>query len=174
MIINPDNDQKANYKLIEKAFTTLVDNLTPGTKISEAYRKTYAALSEEKDEGFLKEHLSSSFGHGIGYKSTDSALTISAENDRVIEEGMVFFAQIYLEGVEKADSDLKYSFVVADTVIAKGTPENVTDKVSREFKNLSYTIDEGDEEEEEEEGKEEDRDVARENKNVILEERTRG
>jgi Xaa-Pro aminopeptidase len=49
LIINPDVEQRAHYKLLEKAFDTLVSNLKIGEKISVAYERTLAVLREEKD-----------------------------------------------------------------------------------------------------------------------------
>lgn len=64
-----------------------------------------------------------------------------------------------------------YCLSIADTVIitAHG-PQNITSGVSKDFKDISYTLD--DENEDEEGSEEEMKDTAR--NNVILEKRTRG
>ena len=167
IIINPDPDQRANYKLLEKAFYALVDSITPGSKISSAYHACKAVFEEEKKEDkWLSAHLPKSFGFGIGLKHKDSLFEITPTNERVIEAGNSFHLSLYLKDLKKGSQT--YALYLADTVIAQAKPAVVTDGITKDYKDISYTLDDSDDEEEEK------GEAYINTKNVVVEKRTRG
>jgi nucleosome binding factor SPN SPT16 subunit len=144
-----------------------MDGLTPGAKISSAYTACRAVFEAEgKDASWLSTHLPESFGFGIGLKHRDALFEITADNDLVIEEGNSFFAQLYIKGLKKGDKE--YALYLGDSVIAKDSPQVVTSNITKDYKDISYTLDDSEEEEEEE------KEAYINDKNVIMEKRTRG
>lgn len=170
LIINPDESQKATYKLLFQAFEVLVASLKSGTKISEAYSTTLKVFSDEKDAEWVTAHVENSFGAGTGFKANDSLLSIIVDNTRVIASGNVFKASITLSNL-KTESGKVYALNLCDTVIVTEKIEVVTGTVAKDYQHISYTLDDSEGESGSEDIKDDKADLDTE---VILEKRTRG
>lgn len=138
---------------MEKAFIELVSELKTGAILGEIYDKIYSIFTQDgKTESFLKDHLSLNFGYGTGFKHQDLTYSISENNKRAIQVGQAFFVQIYLKNLKTTGGNT-YCLIIADTVmITSHGPQNITSGVSKDFKDISYTLDD----ENEEEGSEEE------------------
>ena len=87
MIINPEAEQRANYKFLEETFEVMLQELKPGAKASSIYKAVRSFISQEKGEDFCKAYLPSSLGFGIGYKTHEKIAEITADNENRLVEG---------------------------------------------------------------------------------------
>lgn len=117
------------------------------------------------------------FGFGIGAKYKEDELSINANNSTKVEPGMCFHVRITFRDVTKEKS--KSFIAIGDTVIVQedGTPKLLTESVSRKYQNISYTLDDEDEQEQVKEDSK-SRDIARKSTapddGQVLNSRTRG
>ena len=113
-----------------------------GKPISDAFIAT-KNLIEQRKEG-LQSH--SNFGFGIGSQFKEEKLLINAKNNTLVEPGMVFHIRVTLTGVHKEPAR---SFIgIGDTVVIEqdGTPTVVTAGIHKKYSEISYSLDEDEEE----------------------------
>jgi nucleosome binding factor SPN SPT16 subunit len=124
--------------------------MAEGVKISQLYEKTLEFMTS-KDQN-LKNHISDTLGHGIGFEFVNKCLSISPSNDKKIQAGMVFNIILSLTNL-KNEKGQTYSLQIADTVCLKSasTRENYTIDVSKNLAEIFYNMEN---EEEEKNGKE--------------------
>ena len=139
----------------------LAAELRPGVAINVAHAKVLEAAKEKNS--LFSTFLSRTFGCGIGLNLKESDLEISAENETLIKEGMVFAIRLSLTGFN--DEASRATLLLGDTIVV-GAEKNqvVTEGISKKYQDISYVLD--DEEDD-------DKEIAQEANNVILEKRTR-
>ncbi len=92
LLIDPNEEQKSIYKKVETLVKVIIQNLRPGVKISEVYKKA---------RQFMQDTLPGieppkSFGYGMGIFLSENNLAINEANDRVIQVGYSFLVSCNL------------------------------------------------------------------------------
>lgn len=118
--------------------------LRPSTKISDAYTKVIEYVKSLGKEECLKS-LSKIFGYGIGLVKREELLTLKSDNHRIIEESMVFNIRVSMANFDSRAN--RNCLLVADTVfVGKDQTEILTNEKKKDFSEISYQIDENEEE----------------------------
>ena len=175
IIINPDSEQRLNYKFLEVVFANLAKSMKPGVKIGQVYQKVFAFVSKEKGEKFAKDHLPECFGFGIGYKTHEVLTEITKDSEIEIQANSTFYLNLYFKNLSYLKNNKKtYDFSIGETVFIKDKADILTYQSTSEYKDISYTLDDSDDDDEEEEGKDARQvDVDMVQKNIIIHERLR-
>ena len=149
LLFNPTASQKEAYGVALEAINHLIQSLKPGSTLSSVYKSTLSFISGKNKDLANKVHAN--FGFGIGIKYKEDILSIKEANDTVIEAGMVFHARITFKDIE--DKPEKSVIAIGDTVVVTNEdPEVLTQTIPRKYNQISYII----ENEEEEKGEEEE------------------
>jgi nucleosome binding factor SPN SPT16 subunit len=169
-IIDASPSQLAVYDALLEAEAALIDRLRPGAVIGEA-------VTAVRDSFLGREGvpttalLSKNFGSGTGLRLGDRHCVLSSKSGVVVEAGMTFAVCMALYDIPLTDAApgaaktmgkiSKYAVLLADTVVVTDDgPVVVTDKASKERKDVVYTLAGDDEGEEGETGDENDEDDA--------------
>eukprot|EP00026_Physarum_polycephalum_P000558 Phypoly_transcript_00559.p1 GENE.Phypoly_transcript_00559~~Phypoly_transcript_00559.p1 ORF type:complete len:1075 (-),score=176.29 Phypoly_transcript_00559:1265-4462(-) len=150
--IDPKKEVEINYRFLLEVHNIVVKSIKPGVKISVIMDKATKYIADKRPE------LSSSFlkccGYGIGIEFQETYLMLSSKNTRTIKPGMAFnimvgFQNLELKEEPKDPKNKVYSMLLADTVIVSetGEAEVLTNSVSKRFGDVSYFIEELDNEE---------------------------
>ena len=144
MLINPVAEQKEAYEFLVELFKYMIDQLIPGTKVSDVYNKVVEFVKSAGKEDHLK-HLPKIMGYGIGLSRKEDLLSIKADNERVIEDGMVFNIRLSLANFDNRPN--RNCLLIADTVIVQnGAPDIITKENPKAYADISYQIDENEDE----------------------------
>ena len=167
LVFNPTDKQKEAYDVAYNALQHAMDKLTPGTALSEVYNSTLAFIKAKNPS--LGDKVHTNFGFGIGSKYKEDELSISqANSSTLVENGMVFHLRITFRDVENPKS--KGPIALGDTVIvSEGGTELITGQIARKWSNVSYTLDEEDEDGSEDSGKQDKNKEARNKKSTQAE-----
>jgi nucleosome binding factor SPN SPT16 subunit len=150
LLVDPSKAQEKSYGALLKAQAAAIEALVPGAKLSSAY---HAAVSALKSSGLpnaadLVAGLGKNVGFGTGIEYRDSALVLSAKNDLVVQEDMVFNVAVGSEKL-KDEQNGTYALFLADTIHVRGRdlqPDIFTSSARKDFQFISYEL--GGEEEE--------------------------
>ena len=106
------------------------------------------------ENGHLSKFLPKVLGYGIGLKPKEELLAIKEDNDKIIEAGMVFNVRISLANFDSKKRPNRNCLQVADTVliVSDGPAEVLTRSISKTYNDISYTL--NDDEDDLEEGAE--------------------
>jgi nucleosome binding factor SPN SPT16 subunit len=132
----------------------LSDHLKVGKKISEVYESTISLIKSLGKEDHLK-HLPKVLGYGIGLNKKEEQLSIKSDNHRIIEPGMIFNLRVSMANFDNRPT--RNCLLVADTILMKEISEsapcleNLTRSIPKAYADVSYSIDENDEDLPEEE-----------------------
>ena len=147
MLIDPDEEQKNAYHALYELHNNVIKGIKKDAKISEIYSSASSKFWE-KYPNFAK-YLPKEFGFGIGWKLKEDLLLITPTNNRNVEDGNVFCVRTYLQGFNKNEN--RSWVLLADTVyINESGSVTLTWKISSQYKENSYSLQEGDDEGEEE------------------------
>jgi len=164
--INPSQQEKDDYILIRKVFAGLFKSIQIGRKISDCYNEVFSLLSKEKDEEWLKKHLGGDFGYGIGFQPQEHNLEIGPNNHTILEDNMVLFIRLYFKDLEYKGNN-GYGIIIGDTIVlTKSKPKNLTKGIRKNYEDISYVIDDNEEEGDEEEKNEGNDDNGIDNINI--------
>jgi nucleosome binding factor SPN SPT16 subunit len=91
-------------------------------------------------------------GYGIGLNKKEEQLSIKADNHRVIEAGMVFNIRLSMANFDPRPA--RNCLLIADTVLIKSNDQDtaqpafevLTKSIPKAYADVSYSIDENDEE----------------------------
>lgn len=99
-------------------------------------------------EGDLVDFLPKTLGYGIGLKPKEEVLAIKEDNHKEIEAGMIFNIRLSLANFDSQKRPTKNCLQIADSVIivADGPPEVLTKNISKLYNDISYTLDDDDDE----------------------------
>ena len=149
LIIGPIPEQKLAYEFLVKCEDHLISQLKPGTKISEAYKSVHDFASKQGEQAGLAKFLPKTLGYGIGLQPKEELLAIKADNHKVIEVGNMFTVRLSLANFDRENRPTRNCLQIADTVLVTADGcEVMTKGNSRDFNDISYTIDEDEEVEE--------------------------
>lgn len=156
LIIDPIPEQKAAYEFLVKVFDLIVNSLKVGETFSDVCKKVKDQASKT-DNGHLVKFLPKVLGYGIGLKPKEELLAIKEDNDKIIEVGMVFNIRVSLANFDSKKRPNRNCLQVADTVlvVSDGPPEVLTRSTSKAYNDISYTL--NDDEEDLDEGAEAER-----------------
>jgi len=157
IFIDAVNSQKTAYTLALEALDVGMKSLKVGKPIKEAYIAARNFI-QEKNPG-LAEKLHNNIGFGIGSNFKEDNLVINASNETIVQANMIFHIRIAMGSLDKLAE--KSAIAIGDTVLIKeeGDPEILTSKIPRKFGEVSYFIND-----EEEEKKGESKDTKEESK----------
>ena len=111
LLVNPDEAQKQAYALCHGALETLLANLKPGQKISQAYNAARDFIQSKNSN----LHFHTNFGFGIGFNYKEDPLMITESNTTLVKPGMTFHVRIALSGVHKEPA--RSVIAIGDTVV---------------------------------------------------------
>ena len=144
MLIDPTDEQKHTYKKIEALQKVIIQNLRPGVRINQIYKKA---------EQFLKDNLPSvevpkSFGFGTGVFLCENNLAITESNDRQVKVGNCFLISCSFTDLKyesKKHGAKPYSIQLVDTVVVSDKGQEIlTSDVSKNLSDISYSLAEDD------------------------------
>lgn len=148
-LIDSDASQSKAYEVLLKAQEAAILALKPGNRVSAVYEAALNVVKRDAPE--LVPHLTKSAGTGIGLEFRESALSLTAKNDRVLKEGMTFNVSLGFQNLQSKSSNPKsqnFSLLLADTVIAVENGRYVATSVSsKALKDVAYSFNEDEEEE---------------------------
>ncbi|KAL6720111.1 FACT complex subunit spt16 [Lecanora helva] len=151
-LVDPNNSQEANYKLLHNIQEMLIREARESVIIKDLYNKALNMIKSKKPE--MEKHFTKTIGAGIGIESRDPTLIINAKNTRQLKDMMTInFAPGFtdIENPNPQDKKSKtYTLFVSDTVRIKGRTEeagNLTKQAPVDLEGISFYF--KDEEEEE-------------------------
>lgn len=150
-IINPSKEQERNYKLLLELQQEAIAALKIDEKLSAVYAAVQTRL-RNKGQG-LESHLTRDCGFALGLEFREPTLLLNLKCDARVRSGMVFNVAVGLENLEAKDAkdpkNKKYALFVADTVLIteSGTPEVLTHRAPKAWKEVSYYLNDDDTEE---------------------------
>lgn len=161
LLIAPSKTQEVVYQIVANAQNAAIKALTPGTPLKAAYHAAVGALkkgsSEHAGKGVkvpdLVASLTKNVGFGMGIEFRDSTFILNAKNENKVQKSMVFNVVVGVQNLKDRENGL-YSILIGDTVFVRESklgPEVFTSTSRKDFKHISYAIENSDEEEEEEE-----------------------
>ena len=145
LIIDPDESQKKAYQALYELHQNVLTGIKPGAKISEVYKSASEKFTSKYPD--LTKYLPKEFGFGVGCKVKEDLLLITPTNNRKVVDGYVFCVRTYLNGFNENES--RSWVLIADTIyINESGVTNNTCKISSKYKEISYSIQEGNDEKE--------------------------
>ena len=143
LIVNPKEEQKQAYLLCHEAHELLINSLKVGSPVSAAFRAARDLIASKNP----KLQMHSNFGFGTGYHFKEDLLLISESNDTLVKPNMAFHVRIALANVHHEPA--RSVVAIGDTVFvtATGTVEVVTQKIQKKYAEISYSLDDSEEEE---------------------------
>ena len=97
--------------------------------------------------------MPANFGFGIGFNFKERKLTISAQNETIVEPGMTFHVRVSLSGISKDPA--RSMVAIGDTIhVTSEANQVLTKKIQKDYTQISYVLDADAPEEKEEESKE--------------------
>jgi nucleosome binding factor SPN SPT16 subunit len=144
ILINPNDEDKANYSALLDIHKTVISSLKAGSRISDAFSHIVGHAKEKFPH--LADSLPSNFGFGIGYEFREGCLAITAKNEREIKVGHVFTVITSLKGL-KGRNNVQYSLHLSDTLIinADNRAEVLTDEISKRLDDIGYALEDEEE-----------------------------
>mmetsp|Transcript_4057 Transcript_4057/g.6766 ORF Transcript_4057/g.6766 Transcript_4057/m.6766 type:complete len:1035 (+) Transcript_4057:3-3107(+) len=143
-IINPTKEQENNYKLLVELQGVAIQALRPDVKMSAVANAVQQRLKSKAPA--LESHLTKNCGFVTGLEFREASLVLSTKCDAVVRTGMVFNVALGLENLTVKgatdDRSKKYALFLADTVLVTdgGAAEVLTDRSHKEWKDVSYSI----------------------------------
>ena len=149
-VINPNKGQEKHYKLLLEMQAEAISALRAGAPLSAAYS---AALNRLKSKApHLEKKMTKNVGFATGIEFREGSLVLNAKNETRVRPGMAFNVAVGLEGLEDKEATDKrgatYALFVADTVLVAeggGPPEVYTDKAPKAWADISYQLNDEDE-----------------------------
>lgn len=140
LMINPSTKEQSCYLALLSLFEELSKNLRPGSTIGDAIGRSLESFKRKHAE--LVSHLPQSYGYGMGYDYKEKELLLTIRNTTPIEPGMTFNLVVSLENLN-TDRAFPVSLQVADMMLVEtDKTTNLTQQVSKDFKNVGYQIEE--------------------------------
>lgn len=150
---------QATYEALVKLQAECLSCMVPGAKLVEVYEKARAFLDSRHRH--LLPHLPKSLGFSLGLDFKDSVYTLTSKTDAALKfkPNMVFCLSVGFDNVELTAADRsrakgsvktlnKFSMLIGDTVKISGVgPAEVLTKAPTEWSEVSYTLNEQDENE---------------------------
>lgn len=105
----------------------------------------YALTLENSD---LAKFLPKTLGYGIGLKPKEELLAIKDDNSKLIEPGMIFNVRLSLANFSAKKIPERNCLQIADTIliVSEGPAEVLTRAISKAFNDISYTLNDSDDE----------------------------
>jgi len=121
--------------------------MTAGISISDLH-KSVTDFCNKHSNSFLAQYLPKTFGYGIGLKPKEDLLSLSANSNRILKPGMVFAIRLSLANFDSQKRPSRNCLQIADTVlvVGDGPPEVLTRATSRIYNDISYTLNDDEEE----------------------------
>ena len=162
IFVDPTKGQEKYYGAVIKAQEAAMAAMIPGDPLSNAYKAAVKALEEEGCPELVQHFANKYIGFGMGLEFKESALSINEKNDKVFQPGMIFSVGISLTNLRHSDDKNRgsqpkvYAMQVSDTVLvgAPGKKAEVLTDVPKKWKDISYVLNEEEEEEGGPDGKE--------------------
>uniref|UniRef100_A0A183AKK1 FACT complex subunit n=1 Tax=Echinostoma caproni TaxID=27848 RepID=A0A183AKK1_9TREM len=157
LMVNPTEEQSANYAYLHDLFEWAITQIKPGVKIADFCQSVQDKVSSEKPE--LSDNLIKTFGFVTGIEFRDSHQLLSVKSTGVFRQGMTLNFNIGFQNLPnkrgETNRDKQYALWIGD-VIGVGVGENGSNMVytlaaKRRPKSISLYIKEEEDEEEEDE-----------------------
>lgn len=117
-LVNPNDTQEANYKLLSSIHEATLKEAKEGVVIKELYSKALGIIKSKKPE--LEKHFVKSLGAGIGLETKDPTLSVNAKNTRTLKDGMTLCISSGFSDIENPKPQDKqsktYSLLISDTI----------------------------------------------------------
>lgn len=138
LLVDPTEDQKKAYMIASDALDTLISHMTVGQPISSAYMAAKNLVMQRNADLSVPANM----GFGIGFNYKERALTVSAQNETIIESGMTFHVRIALQGVSKVQA--RSIVAIGDTIIVQAAGPNkvLTAGIQKAYAEISYSLEE--------------------------------
>eukprot|EP01080_Neovahlkampfia_damariscottae_P005046 gene5046-8642_t len=138
-MIDASKDQEDDYHLLEKIYKFIFSTIKINMKLNEIYEKTIDFIKKENED--MLKFFSKSIGFGIGLEKKEKNLEINETNEYQIQKGNVFVISI---SIEKPG---KYKISLSDTILMNQEEkiELLTKGVEYAYAEVSYSIDDEEE-----------------------------
>lgn len=140
LLIEPTDSLSRLYHTLLELHSVAVGALTPGAVLREVYTKVNNALSAKDPE--LLKHLPNTLG-------SFNDKVISRDSEALAEEGDVFLLELALIDLPRPakfkSKDPTVSLIMGDTVAVKQGPAQVLSDIPRKYQDVSYFLEDGDE-----------------------------
>ncbi|XP_026678301.1 FACT complex subunit spt16 [Diaphorina citri] len=158
LMVNPPEDMKANHEFLVELEDTILQALTPGTKLCDVYQAAGLDFAKQKQPK-LVDSLTKNFGFVTGIEFRESSLVIAPKTTAVVKKNQVYNVNIGLANLsnkESADKEGKtYALFIGDTVVVNESgPASILTNLKKKLASVSILLKGEDEEEDDEEEKE--------------------
>lgn len=157
-LIDPPKYVSDTYETLVALQNACVEAFVPGRPLKAVYAAAVDYLTSSGNEPLVK-HLPKNLGFAIGLDFRDPVLLLSAKNTAIIRSGMVFNLSTGFSNVELDDAARKsvneksavkslksFALLIADTIEVTEKGGELLTKHSKALTDISYTINEEDEE----------------------------
>ncbi|KAI5717065.1 hypothetical protein M8J76_017015 [Diaphorina citri] len=157
LMVNPPEDMKANHEFLVELEDTILQALTPGTKLCDVYQAGLDFAKQKQPK--LVDSLTKNFGFVTGIEFRESSLVIAPKTTAVVKKNQVYNVNIGLANLsnkESADKEGKtYALFIGDTVVVNESgPASILTNLKKKLASVSILLKGEDEEEDDEEEKE--------------------
>lgn len=149
-LIDSPDPVRRTYNFTVDLQARLVAMCTPGTKMSDVYNAAIKHIETTRPD--LLPHFVSNCGYSIGLESLEYGYCFDATCDAELTADMVVtvrvgFANVPLSSKKVDEKWQKYSTLLTDTVAVKASNPQVLTDSPKKYSDISYRIEEGDDEE---------------------------
>jgi len=172
------------YGVLLKVYEASLEKMIPGAALKDVY--THASELMNKKYSDLVPFFPKSLGYGTGIEFRDNAYQVSAKSTATLRQGATLFMSLGFHEVPLSSEDKQggagdvmklstFSVQVADTIVITDKGPEILTKFKKEYGDVSYFINEKDEDGDEDDDDEDDeKPEKRSSDNIeILENRTR-
>jgi Xaa-Pro aminopeptidase len=160
-LVNPDDNQKQIYNLVNEALDLCIKTLVPGQPIKSAYLAA-RDLIKSKDPN-LASKLHTNFGYGVIISATYNLIdwfldqgrlfTDNEQNETLVRANMIFHVRITLQEIHAKVT--RSVIAIGETVLINedGSVAILTSPIQRKYSEISYSLQEDEDEKMKEENK---------------------
>jgi len=169
LLVDPPKHVKETYETLLGVYQSCLKAMTPGYPLKAVYGAAVKYLRSEDKEDLIAS-LPKTMGFSVGLDFRDPLLVLNAKSTVVFREGMVFNLALSFAGIKLSESARslvnsksavkelsKYGLVIADMVSITSNGAEVMTKYGKALTDISYTIND----EDEDDGGDEDGKLAR-------------
>lgn len=117
-LVDPNQAQENNYKLLVQIHNTVIKNLVDGAAVNSVYNSAMSIIKSKAPN--MEKHFLKNVGWGVGLENRDATLVLNGKNTRTLKDGMTFIIHTGFQDIDNSQPQDKlsktYSLVLNDTV----------------------------------------------------------
>ena len=144
------------YNVILQLQEFIIERLANDKKIGHLYNESINYLNQLVNQNNLQglnlvDKLNNNLGFGMGLEFREGNSIINQKNENAVLENQVYNISIGVNDLYDENKKQKYAIMIADTVIAQREEGlTLTNNISKNYKDISYQIDDLDDQKQQE------------------------